>query len=221
MLEAAQNNAAKSPLQKMKREEQRKVDVLFAGKDGKPLEFVGPSGKYEPGKLADAERDKLPEHSVKLAILYVEQLLNWMPLDDRLYWQLGELVSADGYPAEALEIFDILANKKNFTLGKKEMPYEEFKAHHEITRAYVKEMNEKQNKSQTNVTPTNTTPPPQPPAEENWEERWRFFGVGVGCGGVLALFAFWQLRRFLGQRRRSAFPAGGPPQRSTGIQKLH
>jgi tetratricopeptide (TPR) repeat protein len=57
-----------------------------------PLRFVGESGKFEPGKIAAAEKAKLP----KDAILIVQQLLIWMPDDARLYWLLGELLNAQG-----------------------------------------------------------------------------------------------------------------------------
>src|SRR5262249_27668567 len=79
--------------------------VPAPGKDGKPpadpVQFVGESGRFEPGKIAAAEKAKLP----KDAILVVEQLLIWMPDDLRLYWQLGELFNAEGDTEAAKLIF--------------------------------------------------------------------------------------------------------------------
>src|SRR5262249_44406140 len=46
----------------------------------------------EPGKMADAERKKLPEDAVAV----VQQLALWLPADGRLLWQLGELANAFG-----------------------------------------------------------------------------------------------------------------------------
>lgn len=72
------------------------VDALF------PVRFVGPSGKYEAGKLADEERAKLPPDAIAL----VQQLLLWFPEDTRLLWLLGELYNADGDIRAALQVFD-------------------------------------------------------------------------------------------------------------------
>src|SRR5262249_50881231 len=57
------------------------LDDLFG------VRFVGPSGKYEPGKLAPAQRKALPAGAVALA----QQLALWLPADGRLLWLLGEL----------------------------------------------------------------------------------------------------------------------------------
>src|SRR5205823_3935266 len=57
------------------------VDALFG------VRFIGPSGEYEAGKIADAERSKLPADAVAI----VQQLLLWFPDDTRLLWLLGEL----------------------------------------------------------------------------------------------------------------------------------
>jgi tetratricopeptide (TPR) repeat protein len=86
------------------------VDALFD--DGKnppqPVKFVGPSGKYEAGKVAPAEKAKLPKDAIDI----VQQLLIWMPEDVRLYWLLGELYNAQGGTKNihsARMIFDELA----------------------------------------------------------------------------------------------------------------
>src|SRR5205085_4989182 len=86
------------------------VDALFD--DGKkppsPVRFVGESGKFEPGKLARGEKAKLPGNAIEI----VQQLLVWLPGDDRLYWLLGELYNAQGGPKNiraARMIFDELA----------------------------------------------------------------------------------------------------------------
>ena len=62
-----------------------------------PVRFVNEAGKYEPGVLAKAERDKLPPD----AIAIVQQLLLWFPTDARLLWLLAELYAADGKFKEA------------------------------------------------------------------------------------------------------------------------
>lgn len=72
------------------------LDRLFVGRDRQPLRFVGPSGQWEVGRLADAERKKLPGESVTEALRVVQQLLVWFPDDARLLWLFGELANAAG-----------------------------------------------------------------------------------------------------------------------------
>jgi hypothetical protein len=66
------------------------------------IRFVGPSGKFEPGRLAEAERKRLPSDAVALA----QQLALWLPADGRLLWQLGELAGAHGDVATAAAILE-------------------------------------------------------------------------------------------------------------------
>jgi hypothetical protein len=72
------------------------LDPLFE------IQFVGESGQWEPGKLAGAQRKKLPGEAVAL----VQQLCLWMPADARLLWQLGELANAHGDVKIAAELFE-------------------------------------------------------------------------------------------------------------------
>lgn len=55
-----------------------------------------------PGKMADAERRKLPEDAVAI----IEQLALWLPADGRLLWQLGELANAFGDVRTAAAILE-------------------------------------------------------------------------------------------------------------------
>lgn len=72
------------------------LDRLFIGPDRNPVRYVGPSGAWEVGKLADAERARLPNASVEEAMRVVQHLLLWFPDDARLMWQYGELANAAG-----------------------------------------------------------------------------------------------------------------------------
>jgi len=72
------------------------LDRLFVGPDRSPVKFVGPSGEWEIGKLADSERAKLPNGSIEEALRIVQQLLLWFPDDARLLWQYAELANAAG-----------------------------------------------------------------------------------------------------------------------------
>lgn len=75
----------------------QELDNLF------DVRFVGESGKFEPGKLAAAERKKLPGNAVAL----VQQLALWLPNDARLLWQLGELANAHGDIKAAGDILEV------------------------------------------------------------------------------------------------------------------
>jgi hypothetical protein len=72
------------------------LDELFG------MRFIGPTGKFEPGRLAQGERKKLPSDAAAL----VQQLALWLPADGRILWQLGELAGAHGDVATAAAILE-------------------------------------------------------------------------------------------------------------------
>jgi hypothetical protein len=74
----------------------QKLDALFR------VRYVGPGGKYEPGRLASAQRKALPANAVALA----QQLALWLPADGRLLWQLAELAGAHGDVTTAAAMLD-------------------------------------------------------------------------------------------------------------------
>jgi hypothetical protein len=72
------------------------LDDLFG------VRFVGPSGQYEPGKLADDQRKLLPSD----ALASLQLLALWLPADARLLWQAAELAGAHGDVTTAAAIMD-------------------------------------------------------------------------------------------------------------------
>lgn len=78
------------------RGENQELDDLFG------VRYVNEKGAFEPGKLAGAEREKLPADAVAL----VQQLALWLPSDGRLIWQLAELANAHGDVRIAGEMFE-------------------------------------------------------------------------------------------------------------------
>jgi tetratricopeptide (TPR) repeat protein len=72
------------------------LDDLFG------IQYIGPSGKFEAGRLAEAQRKRLPDDAIAL----VQQLALWLPADGRLLWQLGELAGANGDVATGAAILD-------------------------------------------------------------------------------------------------------------------
>jgi tetratricopeptide (TPR) repeat protein len=72
------------------------LDDLFG------VQYVGPTGDFEPGRLAEAQRKRLPADAIAL----VQQLALWLPADGLLLWQLAELAGANGDFATAAAILD-------------------------------------------------------------------------------------------------------------------
>jgi len=77
-----------------------KMDLLFE----KPH---GGGGDYEARELPWKLWGDLPPDAYAI----VSQLLVWFPNDDRLYWQLGEIMNSIGLTPEAVKVFDDLSNK--------------------------------------------------------------------------------------------------------------
>lgn len=84
-------------------------DALFQV-NKEPVQFVGASGTYEAGVIAEDQKTKLPADAIAL----VQQLLMWTPDDTRLYWLLGELYNATGEVAAAATIFDECVDARRF-----------------------------------------------------------------------------------------------------------
>ena len=95
-------------------------------------DLFGVSYAGEPGKMADAERKKLPEN----AIAIVQQLALWLPADGRLLWQLGELANAYGDVRSAAAILEGCVSE--FAMSAPEL-----RKHRQILRAAVEEMTRK------------------------------------------------------------------------------
>jgi hypothetical protein len=73
------------------------VDELFEG-----VSFTGEDGQFAPGTIAAAQQKKLPPD----ALARVQQLVLWLPADDRLFWLYGELLNARGDKTEAFKVLD-------------------------------------------------------------------------------------------------------------------
>lgn len=87
---------------KLVRQRQRQPRDSQALDDLFGVRFVDEKGEYRPGKLAPAERQKLPASAVAV----VQQLALWLPADGRLLWQLAELAAAHGDIKTAAAIMD-------------------------------------------------------------------------------------------------------------------
>jgi tetratricopeptide (TPR) repeat protein len=199
------------------------LDPLFdpdpPPKDYKPLQFVGEDGKFTPGKIAKAEKDKLPPNAIEI----VEQLLLWLPDDLRLYWMLGELFNAKGDVGSAkIVLTEFLAKysqQERFSFRKiKDVTdlLPEFVQDHPAVGEHLKAL--------LDYVPPKLPPPdfgakdaepkhgskPPPPKAEGDEKPvapvnldWQALGVGVGAGAIVGFLVAWRIRDFQRRRRPS------------------
>jgi hypothetical protein len=93
------------------------------------VQFVDDDGKYYPGRLAVAERKKLPANAVAI----VQQLALWLPADGRLLWLLAELANAHGDIKTAAAIMDGCVTE--FAMSSPEL-----REHRQLMRAAANEL---------------------------------------------------------------------------------
>ena len=215
----------------------QRLDPLFdpypMPKDEKPLRFVGESGAFEPGKIAAAEKAKLPADAIEV----VEQLLIWMPDDLRLFWLLGELLNAKGDVVSAQSVFKEIFSKymqtdqefqRLSTLKdpKVREPLLKERAR-ELTEQFTKEFPEVGNRYLALINfkepPPAVAPPPAgakepntPPASPETKPDdtvvaplnvdLRALGVGLGAGGLAGFLFAWWVRDMMRRRSSEAAP---------------
>jgi tetratricopeptide (TPR) repeat protein len=75
------------------------LDNVFPG-----LQFLDERGEYSAGTLAGRSWDAVPTEAVRIT----EQLVYWLPFDDRVAWLLAELFNAHGEVDPAYRIMDDL-----------------------------------------------------------------------------------------------------------------
>lgn len=176
------------------------LDALFVDKDNKPVKFVNENGKFEVGRIADAEKAKLPSTAIEI----VEQLLLWAPNDLRLYWLLGELLNTQAMERkDAMEKHQDISGAhqifKEMVLALRNDAPDEMLDHYESINAYLAK-----------------NPAPVPKGVEDFLKDkedtdtsvlsnrlwWRTLSVGFVTGLAVGFFALWQVQEF--RRRRQA-----------------
>jgi tetratricopeptide (TPR) repeat protein len=160
------------------------LDPLFPD-----VRFVGAGGKYEPGRIAYDEMDKLPSDALSI----VQQLVLWQPFDDRLYWLLAEVYNANGEVWTACEIMDELAWVRKYAPP-------ELKEHRRILLS-VKEKNPWPERMAQGISPTAGGDPPKqslplspPDTITDVMQHLPQLGVSFAVGVLMTLITVWQLR---------------------------
>ena len=142
-----------------------KLDTLFAG-----ARFEGPDGKYAAGQTDSETEDALPPDAAEV----IQQILLWMPQDDRLQWLLAEIYNARGETQEAMSLMSKLVNKG--------LTSEKLREHRHVLE----------------VAALPKDPAPDVPDVPPWQADLRSIGVGGGIGlvvGMLVVFQVLQLFR--------------------------
>jgi predicted Zn-dependent protease len=145
-----------------------------------PVNWVNDAGVYEPGRLADAERAKLPADAVPV----VQQLLLWAPGDTGLYWLLAELYAATGRLRQAEVIIRQCVEGRQFSNRAVLM------AHRKAVMAAVAEL-----PADTSSDPVLV--PDAPPAANGGDflpSEGRLIAVGAGFGVLAAVLIGLQVR---------------------------
>jgi tetratricopeptide (TPR) repeat protein len=177
---------------------EKSVDALFH-----PVDLVGSTGTYEAGKIAPRQWAELPGDAVPL----VEQLLLWLPFDNRLYWLLGELLNAKGDVSAAFQAFNTLIGSDNQTSVKQPDQPRLLREHWRILREAANALPEVSVEDAPNPAAPPVSPSPSA-ANSGWFPDLRAVAVGFAAGVVITLLAGLQLREI---RRRRELRAGHPP----------
>jgi tetratricopeptide (TPR) repeat protein len=162
---------------------QPRLDPLFV-KDSQPVRYVGDSGQYEAGKIAAAERAKLPPDA--LAIL--QQLLIWLPDDTLLYWQYGELLNANGDVISAAQVFDDCRGRRRFDA-------DELKEHRQIVAEAA------QAKSQESMLSSEETDQGSSGGASWLPDRNKLWAAGTIFALIVVVLIYFQIREIRRRRR--------------------
>jgi tetratricopeptide (TPR) repeat protein len=158
------------------------------------VRFVGESGGYEAGKLANQQRAKLPPD----ALAIIQQLVLWLPGDTRLYWQLGELYNANGDVEAAAKIFDdCVGNVRRFSAP-------DLRAH----RLVVQEAKPKASSPLVELGPDQATgsaanAPASDPSGSWLPNLRQLVIVGILAALAVVILGYFQIRELRRRRRRA------------------
>jgi hypothetical protein len=177
------------------------VDPIFLDAKGEPIRFLNEKGEYEAGRIAAPDKDQMPRDAVEA----VEQLLIWMPNDERLLWLLAETFNASAMEHQnkkGKSMAVLNANKIFQRLLNFETP----------TKYGLKEITKRQAVLQ-DYMDANPVDAIQLPVEDPNDVKvtslqwWRTLAVTFALGLAIGMFALWQTQEM--RRRRQARAAPG------------
>jgi hypothetical protein len=175
------------------RTDEKKADALFGSVDWS----IGEE-EYRAGKISPAQWAELPGDAISI----VEQLIFWLPFDNRLYWLLGELYNAKGDVRSAAPIFDDLVDDK-----KRKEQSRILRQHWRIVREAADALPEETTENTGNVATAPVAPATSDKSPASWLPDPRAVAVGFAAGVIVTVLAGLQLREI---RRRREQRAGSP-----------
>ena len=187
---------------RLKRKEkiEETLDPIFVDDQKKPVRFLTEAGNFEPGRIALAEHLKLPDDAIEI----VEQLLIWMPHDQRLLWLLGEVFNARAMKSPKKEGKDIMIRNAHVIFAELNNPLslpnygrQEIQHRFEVLKEYAKTIEDPRGLKNIKI----DIDDPKDPALTS--EQWlRTMVVGFITGFAVGMFALWQIQEM--RRRRQA-----------------
>jgi hypothetical protein len=196
------NRLKEKKLQEKKQPVAETVDPIFLDAKGEPIRFLNEKGEYEAGRIAAPDKELLPRDCVEA----VEQLLIWMPNDERLLWLLAETFNASAmeHQTKKGKSMAVLNAHKIF---QRLLPFfgppinyggKEIKERKAVLQVYL------------DANPVDAIPPPLEDPNDVKMSRlqwWRTLAVVFALGLAIGMFALWQTQEM--RRRRQARAAPG------------
>lgn len=174
------------------------LDPIFIA-DKKPVRFLSEGDKFEPGRIALAEKEKLPDDAVEI----VEQFLIWMPHDQRLLWLLGEVFNARAMKFEKKADKDnmirnayVIFAEMNDPLNLPNYGRKEIKERYDVLNEYSKTIEDPRGLKNLKIEDL------PPDTDVTNQQLQRGLVVGFITGFAVGILALWQIQEM--RRRRLA-----------------
>lgn len=149
-----------------------------------------PGERYRAGPATRGIWENLPVDATELA----RQLVLWMPLDNRVYWMLGEINNAAGDTDEARRILEELANARQMRhvrlLGR----------HLEVLKNTGQQSTAQETSEPTPGDGSSEATTPSAEFTVNLGSFWRIFLVGMATGAMGSIMIRWQVTRLRSRR---------------------
>jgi hypothetical protein len=186
------------------------IDPIFLDEESKedirpPVKFLNEKGEFEPGFMAKVEKAKLPADALEI----VQQLLIWMPNDDRLMWLLGEVYNANATGADKVNRNNMLSSAYKVFNGLHKKAFESslpfagaIAKRREALMPFAQvAYEEKQRNVQNRDLPKDVEI--EKPGE--WPlDWWRTVIAGFIAGLAVGMFSIWQLQEIRRRRQTRA-----------------
>ena len=157
-------------------------DMVWDG----PVYQVDPDS-YRPGPADRITWESLPGDALDQA----RQLAVWFPMENRVFWLLGEMLNAAGENTEGLRVLEELASARQMR-------------HVRVLTRHIEVLKASAPPAEPNAATAPeteaTSGPMQPEVSADFGSFWRIFSVGVTTGAIGAFLARWQLATWFGRR---------------------